>query len=105
MKKTIKTVAMLLTIGVALSSCYSRIGKMTVISTRNMDSKNDYVLLAKDVKGKAKTKKHEALEAAVDNAVKKFATGECMKNCIVEVSKSGNKIKVTGDVWGYEPKK
>lgn len=105
MKKTITTVALLLTT-IALMSCYNRIGKMTVISTRNMDSDGaKYFLLSKDVRAKAKTKKHEALEAAVDKAVHQFPTGEFMKNCVVEVSSSGKKIRVTGDVWGYEVKK
>ena len=77
-----------------------RLGKLTMISTRNVDSKTDYVLLEKDVVGKAKVKKHEALEAAVDKAVKKYPTGEFMKNVIVEASSSGKKVRVTGDVWG-----
>lgn len=104
MKKQIKTIAILLT-AITLTSCYTRIGKMTVISTRNMDFTKEYVLLSKDVVGKAKTKKNEALEVAVDKAVHQFPTGEFMKNCTVEVSNSGKKIRVVGDVWGYEVKK
>lgn len=99
MKKTIITAAMLLTFTM-LTSCYSRIGKLTVISTRNVESKTDYVLIQKDVEGKAKTKKTDALELAVDKAVKQFVKGEFMKNVTVEVSKNGKKIKVIGDVWG-----
>ena len=84
----------------SLTSCYNRIGKLIIVSTRNMDSKTDYVLLSKDVKGKAKTKKTEALEIAIDKAVKQFPTGEFMKNTTIEVSSSGKKIRVVGDVWG-----
>ncbi len=96
MKKTIVIFASLF----FLTSCYSRIGKLTIISTRNIETKSDYVLLQKDVTGKAKTKKSEALEIAIDEAVKKFPKGEFMKNVIIEVSKNGRKIKVVGDVWG-----
>lgn len=86
-----------------LSSCYTRIGKMTMVSTRNVDSKMDYVLISKDVKAVAKTKRNDPLEVAIDKAVKKFPTGEFMKNVAVEVSKNGKKIRVVGDVWGYQP--
>lgn len=79
-----------------------RLGKMTMISTRNVDSKTDYILLEKDVVGKAKTKKHQALEAAIDKAVAKYPTGEFMKNVVVEVKMSGKKVRVTGDVWGTQ---
>lgn len=96
MKKTF-----ILAVCAALTSCYSRIGQLTIISTRNIESKADYILIQKEVEGKAKTKNSEALEIAIDNAVKKYPTGEFMKNVVVEVSKNGKKIKVTGDVWGY----
>jgi hypothetical protein len=100
MKKLVLTGFVALSV-LTLTSCWSRIGKLTVISTRNMDSKGEYVLLAKDVKGKAKTKKQDALEVSVDKAVKQYPTGEFMKNCVIEVNKSGTKIKVSGDVWGF----
>lgn len=85
------------------TSCYNRIGQLTIASTRNMDSHTDYVLLSKGVKGKAKTKKEDALEIAIGRAVAKYPTGEFMKNLVVEVNGSGRKIKVTGDVWGTAP--
>ena len=99
----IKSSLFLTLIVLSLSSCFNRIGKLTMVSTRNVDSKmGDYRLLQKDVVGKAKTKKDDALEIAIDNAVKQEPQGEFMKNVIVSVSSSGKKIKVQGDVWGYE---
>ena len=95
MKKTLVILSSLL-----LASCYQRIGKLTIISTRNIETSTQYVLIAKDVTAKAKTKKNQALEIAIDKAVKQFPKGEFMKNTILEVSKSGRKIKVIGDVWG-----
>ena len=73
-----------------------------MISTRNVDSKTDYVLIDKDVVGKAKVKNKQALETAVDNAVKKYPKGEFMKNVIVESKTNGKKVRVTGDVWGLK---
>lgn len=73
-----------------------------MVSTRNVDSKTKYVLIQKDVNGKAKKEK-ELLEAAIDNAVKQFPTGEFMKNVVIEVSNNGKKIRVIGDVWGTVP--
>ncbi len=99
MKKKIITIGILVSISV-LPSCYNRIGRLTVAATRNVDSKTDYVLLKKEVKGKAKTKKANALEIAIDRAVADFPTGEFMKNAVFSVSLSGKKIKVVGDVWG-----
>lgn len=45
-----------------------------------MDSHADYILLSKTVAGKAKVKKGEALQAAIDDAVGQYSTGEFMKN-------------------------
>ena len=99
MKKYLLFTALSITVCVT-TSCYSRLGKLTMISTRNVDSKTDYVLLSKDVVGKSKVKNKQALEAAIDNAVAQFPTGEFMKNVVVEVKTSGKKVRVTGDVWG-----
>jgi uncharacterized protein YxeA len=90
-------------LALSLTSCYTRIGRLTVASTRNIGNHTDYVLIAKDVTGKAKTKKQDALEIAIDKAVKDYPTGEFMENVIVSVSHSGRKIRVHGDVWGTAP--
>lgn len=100
--KKVSLVAMVL-LASLLTGCYNRIGRLTVVSTRNMDSKGEYVLLKKDVRAKAKTKKDNCIEMAIDKAVKDYPTGEFMKNVVIEVSNSGKKIRVTGDVWGYAP--
>jgi len=84
-----------------LSSCSHRIGKLVVVSTKNIDSKIDYVLVKRDVTGKAKSKKQDALEIAIDRAVKQDPNGDFLKDCIVKVSWTGKKIIVTGDVWGH----
>ena len=102
MKKTI-LIASILFSSLMLTSCWSRMGRLNIVSTRNMDSKTDYVLLSKDVRGKAKSKKQDPIEIAIDKAVKQYPTGEFMKNVVIEVNASGKKIRVVGDVWGYAP--
>jgi len=104
MKSRLMIISILAIVCMATSSCYNRLGKLTMISTRNVDSKTEYVLIAKDVIGKAKVKNKQALESAVDDAVKQYPTGEFMKNVIVEVKTSGKKVRVTGDVWGMPVK-
>jgi hypothetical protein len=101
-----KKISFILLAGIAIlsSGCFNRIGKLMMVSTRNVDSDmSDYVLLSKEIKGVAKTKKEDALEVAIDNAVKKLPTGEFMKNAIFYVSSTGKRIKVVGDIWGYKP--
>ena len=102
-KNKMKKIALIFLVTISLTSCFNRIGKLTICSTRNMDSKTDYVLIAKDVRGKCKTDKKDALETAIDRAVKKYPTGEFMKNAIFYVSGNGEKIEVIGDVWGTPP--
>jgi hypothetical protein len=84
-----------------LTSCFTRVGKLVIVSTRNVDSKTEYVLIQKDVNGKGKST--GALEEAIDGAVKQFPTGEFMKNVSIEISGNGNRVKITGDVWGTTP--
>ena len=84
----------------SLSSCYNRIGDLTLIANRNVDSSQKYTLLARNVTGKAKTKKKDALERAVDKATESV-NGEYLMNVKVFVSWNGKKVKVEGDVWGY----
>lgn len=88
---------------VLMTSCYYRIGDLTMISNRNVDSKTDYKVLQQYVVATAKSKKGDPLEAALDNAVKKVAGGEFMKNTKIYVKVNGKKIKVEGDVWGIPP--
>ncbi len=99
MKKIIKTTMITLSL-FTLASCYHKIGRLVIVSTRNMDSKTEYVLLDKGVMGKGKVKKGEALETAIDRSVAKYPTGEFMKNIVISINASGRKIRVIGDVWG-----
>ena len=86
-----------------LTSCYNRIGDLTMISNRNVDKSQDYVLLKRDVHEKIKTKKKDALERVVDRATGSVPGGEYLMNVTVSVSLSGKKTKIKGDVWGIKP--
>lgn len=98
---------------ISLASCggYSRIGSVTVISTRNFESKENYELIKKDVSGKSKSSSKNSITEAVENAVSEYPEGEFLKNVVIYVKNNGKYIKVTGDVWGirnpaeYKPKK
>jgi hypothetical protein len=74
------------------TNCTHRLGDLTMISTRNVDSKTEYSELKRGVKGKAKD-----LETAIDKAVKDVPGGEYMKNVIIYYN---GKIIIEGDVWG-----
>ncbi len=95
-----KKLILLFTVTLLMSSCYTRMGTLTVISTRNFESNEKYVPLSRFITAKAKTKRGEALQQAIDNAIKKTPGGEFMKNTVIYVKNNGKKIKVTGDVWG-----
>jgi hypothetical protein len=81
------------------SCAYQRIGDLTIISNRNVDSEKEYVLIQRNAEGKAQMKKHDALERALDAATEKY-NGEYLMNVKVYVKNNGKKIKVEGDVWG-----
>jgi len=83
------------------SSCaYQRLGDLTMISSRNVDSNTEYKLIQKYVVATAKTSNGNSLEVAIDNAVKKVPDGEFLKNVRVYVKGNGKRVKVEGDVWG-----
>jgi hypothetical protein len=86
------------------SSCaYRRIGDLTMVSTRNVDSKTDYVELRRSVEATYRLRKRDALEAVIDRAVKEVPGGEFMKNAVISI-KGDRKVKVEGDVWGVAGK-
>jgi hypothetical protein len=86
------------------SSCaYRRIGDLTMVATRNVDSKTDYVELRRSVQATYKLRKRDALEAVIDRAVKEVPGGEFIKNAIISI-KGDRKVKVEGDVWGVAGK-
>lgn len=91
-------------LGIALifSSCaYQRIGDLTMISNRNVDSSKEYVLIERNAVGKARAKRNDALERAIDAVTEKH-NGEYLANVKVYVLSNGNQIKVEGDVWGLK---
>ncbi len=84
-----------------ISSCsYRRTGSLTIVSTRNFESKIEYKLIQKEVTGKAKVKKGESLQRAIDDAIGTLPEGEFMKNVGIYIKSNGKKTKVIGDVWG-----
>ncbi|MDB4075291.1 MAG: hypothetical protein QNK78_07955 [Crocinitomicaceae bacterium] len=80
-----KSILLLLSGIIILSSCgYQRIGDLTMISNRNVDSGKEYVVLQRNGQGVAKMKKDDALELAIDNATEKYK-GEYLMNVKVYV--------------------
>ncbi len=91
-----------------ITSCssWTRLGNLTMVSTRNVDSKTEYKELARYVEGidkgdydRNKKTYTGSLQAAIDEAVMSIDGGEFLKN--IEVFIKDGKIKVRGDVWGY----
>lgn len=79
---------------------YQRIGDLTMISSRNIDTQTEYTLIQKYATGKAKSSRGDALQQAIDNAVKISPTGEFLKNVRIYTRSNGKIIKVEGDIWG-----
>lgn len=101
MKKTIY----ILVAAVLMGSCMNvkQIGKLNMISNRNIDSKMDYANLnnyAGGSKKELRKLKSKTLEGAIDNVVKKTTGGEFLKNVKIYVINS-KYFAVEGDVWGY----
>jgi hypothetical protein len=103
--------AALFTLASTLSGCFSvvQLGKLNMISNRNIESKADYVLLKnyaggdmKEVKKALKKTKATTLDQAVDETVRNVAGGEFLKNVKVYgvMKKKQMYLFVEGDVWG-----
>lgn len=86
-----------------LASCSHRLGDLALLSNRNYDKSQNYVLLARDVEVKEKTKKNDVLERLVDKATATVPGGENLQNVTLWVSLSGKKMKLRGDVYGIKP--
>lgn len=96
-----------------LSSCSTveDLGKLNMVSDRNIDTKMDqYVLLKnyaggskKEIKKALKKTKATSIDEAVDETVRNVAGGEFLKNVKVYAVKKKKKVYllVEGDVWGY----
>ncbi len=98
-----KKIAMFSIIIITLTGCYQRIGDLTIIANRNIDSKTNYQLIERYKTAKAKAKSQDALEQAIDKAVKEVDGGEFLKNVKIYVKNNGRKVKIEGDVWGIPP--
>ena len=102
---SVKKIAILAT-SISLASCMSikEIGDLNMISTRNVDSKGDYVLLRNYMGGtKKELKKSKAidLEQAINNVVKQTPGGEFIKNVKVYIINK-KYFAVEGDIWGLQ---
>ncbi len=103
--KSIKTIAVL-AVSFSLTSCMSvkEIGDLNMVSTRNVDSKGDYVLLRNymgSTKKELKKSKAKNFEQAINNIVRQTPGGEFLKN--VKIYLINNKyFAVEGDIWGLE---
>ncbi len=100
--KTIKFFAIVILI-LFLTGCYKRIGDLTILANRNIDSKTDYQLIERYQTAKAKARDQDALEQAIDKVVKNTEGGEFLKNVKIYVKNNGRKVKIEGDVWGIPP--
>jgi len=99
-------------ISLLLTSCASwvKIANLTIVSTRNYESKTEYKELQRFAEGYDDGKSIRSsggstyiqnngrLTAAIEDAIRNVPGGELMKN--VTVSTKHGKIKVVGDVWG-----
>jgi hypothetical protein len=87
-----------------LSACSSlkQVGDLNMISTRNVDSKVNYVLLktgTDDSKSNFRKNKAENIDKAINNAVVVVPGGEFLKNA--KLYTDGKMWSVIGDVWGF----
>ena len=78
-----------------LASC--RLGDFTLLSTKNVDSKENYTLLKK-----CSQKKAFDLKTATDKTIESVDGGVYLQNAVI--SQGLLMYKVKGDVWGT-PKK
>lgn len=94
-------ITIVLALALGLASCsYKRIGSLTMISTRNVETSKTYVLKLRGVEARAKSKHNDPLQEAIDAAVKQHPQGEYLMNAVIYVKGDGKRVKVTGDVYG-----
>lgn len=85
---------LLYSILILATSC--RVGDFTLISTKNVKSVSECVLLQSNVSAKAGD-----LKTAVDKCLEKVQGGQYLENCVISETLFGYKVK--GDVWGKKP--
>lgn len=106
-----KSIPALIIVVLFMSSCVKVIdlGKLNMISDRNIDSKTEYVLIKnyaggseKEIKKALKKTKATTIDAAVDETVRNVAGGEYLKNVKLYgvMKKKKMYLLVEGDVWG-----
>ena len=109
MKKKALLLAAVVLIAFVLPSCISvkEVGKVNMISNRNVSMKTDYALLSSysgGSKAELKKSKAENIEQAVDQTVRKVAGGEFLMNAKINLvyHKISGKafFAVEGDVYG-----
>lgn len=93
-------VALLIALTALCSSCYNRIGDLSLMSNRNFDKSENYALLKQGVEAKVKTKKKDIVSNAVDKATNSVVGGEYLQNVSLWISLNGKKMRIKGDVWG-----
>jgi hypothetical protein len=99
-----------LTVSVLFCSCgpsikVTQIGKLNMISERNIDTKTDYTLLRSYMGGSEKEIKQstsKTIEEATNETVKNTPGGEFLKNVKLYLVAKGSELfyAVEGDVWG-----
>ena len=102
MKKIV--IALFVALLLTLTSCTSikLVGKVNMISNRNVESKADYVLIKNYMgasKKELKKSRAASIEDAIDQTVKNTAGGEFLKNVKIYLVNSSY-FAVEGDVWG-----
>ena len=85
---------------------YKEIGRLNMVSERNIDSKGEYILLrsymggAKNEIKESRKNKVYSIDDALNRTVKATPGGEFLKNVKVFLV-DGKYIAVEGDVWGF----
>jgi hypothetical protein len=95
-----KKIILIISVTITLTSCYTRIGDLSMMANRSVDCTKEYVLLQRNVEGKVKASKgNDLLDRVVDETTEKY-NGEYLMNVKIFIKGNGNKIKIIGDVWG-----
>ncbi|MGB3852275.1 MAG: hypothetical protein WA958_20090 [Tunicatimonas sp.] len=93
---------------ITLSACSSvkEVGRVNMISTRNVDSSFDYERLGSFVeltKRQKKKSRNETISAAINSTVQSVPGGEFIMNARVYLI-DGKYFAVEGDIWGSKSK-
>jgi len=101
MKNLLLIIAIALTVGAC--SSIKMVGDINMISSRNVDSKTDYVLIktgTDDSKSNFRKNKSATIDQAVNNTVINVPGGEFLKNA--KLYTDGKDWAIVGDVWGVK---